>query len=159
MGSISTSKMSYDQLMQMQASGRVYQERADNVLQSWDMRAPAPTLGQDIASYRRDLAVKLKKQLPEGHELRKVQYRRLDDATLSAFEPQLYNAVQAEAYNPNTVPKGEYRRVTEIDSNGLKIVKYIGQESFVKELTRPGRRVVSFRTDQGFVDASGRALR
>jgi hypothetical protein len=24
---------------------------------------------------------------------------------------------------------------------------------------RPGRRVVSFRTDQGFVDATGRALR
>jgi hypothetical protein len=158
MGTIAAN-MSYDQLMRMQASSRVYQERADNALQPWDQRAPAPTLGQDIASYRRDLAVKLKKQLPEGHELRKVQYRRLDDATLSAFEPQLYNAVQKEAYNPSTVPRGEYRRVTEVDANGLKIVKYIGQESFVKEFTRPGRRVLSFRTDQGFVDASGRALR
>jgi hypothetical protein len=26
-------------------------------------------------------------------------------------------------------------------------------------MMRPGRRVVSFRTDQGYVDASGRGLR
>jgi hypothetical protein len=103
--------MSRDQLLQMQASGRVFQERADNALQPWDLRAPHPVLGEDIATYRRDLAVKLKRQLPEGHELRKVQYRRLDDATLSAFEPQLYRAVAAEAHNPNTVPRGEFRRV------------------------------------------------
>jgi hypothetical protein len=145
--------------MQMQASGRVYQERADNALSPWDIPAPAPVLGEDISKYRRDLAVKLKRLLPETHQLRKVQYRRLDDAILSAFEPDLYRAVRAEARNPNTVPRGEYRRVVKIDSNGMKMVEWIGQESFIKEFTRPGRRVTSFRTDQGFVDASGRPLR
>ena len=136
--------MTREELLRAQDSARVYQERADNALASWDIRAPAPVLGQDVREYRRDLAVKLKKLLPATHELRRVQYRRLDDATLSAFEPQLFKAVHAEAHNPDTVPPGEYRRVVEIDQNGMKQVKFIGQRHFVHEFTRPGRRVVSF---------------
>jgi hypothetical protein len=37
------------------------------------------TLGADIDDYRRDLCVLAKKQLPEGHKLRTVQYRKLAD--------------------------------------------------------------------------------
>jgi hypothetical protein len=136
--------MTREQLLQAQASARVFQERADDALSPWDIRAPAPVLGQDVREYRRDLAVKLKRMLPEEHELRKVQYRRLDDATISIFEPQLYRAVQAEAHNPANVPPGEYRRVVKIDQNGMKQVDFIGQRHFVHEFTRPGRRVVSF---------------
>jgi hypothetical protein len=151
--------MSREELMQVQASARVYQERADNALQPWDIRAPTPVLGEDPAKYRRDLAVKLKKQLPDEHKLRQVQYRGLDDAALSVFEPQLYHAVHDEARNPATVPAGEFRRVVNIDTNGMKIVEFIGQESFVKAFTRPGRRVMSFRTDHGYLDSRGRPLR
>jgi hypothetical protein len=151
--------MSREELMRMQNSARVFQERADNVLQPWDIRAPAPVLGEDPAKYRRDLAVKLKKQLPDEHELRQVQYRRLDDTTLSAFEPQLYRAVHDEARNPASVPAGQFRRVVKLDANGLKTVEYVGQESFVKQFTRPGRRVTSFRTDHGYLDSRGRPLR
>jgi hypothetical protein len=43
--------------------------------------------------------------------------------------------------------------------NGQRIINFYGQESFVKEFTRPGRRVVSFNTSNGPVDASGRFLR
>jgi len=151
--------MNRDQLLQMQRSGRVYQERADNALMPWDQRAPSPVLGEDIAKYRRDLCVKLKKLLPEGHEFRKVQYRALNDSALDALEPQLLRAVHAEAHNPDTVPPGEFRKVIEVDQGGTRITKCVGQESFVKAMGRPGRRVLSFRTDQGFVDASGRGLR
>ena len=107
--------MNRDQLLQMQRSGRVYQERADNALMPWDQRAPSPVLGEDIAKYRRDLCVKLKKLLPEGHEFRKVQYRALNDSALDALEPQLLRAVHAEAHNPDTVPPGEFRKVIEVD--------------------------------------------
>jgi hypothetical protein len=151
--------MTREQLMQMQASGRIYQERYDNALAPWDQRAPAPVLGEDIDTYRRNTLVKIKRLLPDDHNLRKIQIRRMDDNVLNVFEGQLLKACRTEAYNPKTVPVGEFRRVVEIDNNGLKIVKFIGQQSFVKEMGRPGRRVVSFRTDQGFVDASGRALR
>jgi hypothetical protein len=90
---MSVAAMSREQLLRAQASARIFQERADTALAPRDIRAPAPVLGEDVAKYRRDLAVKLKRILPEVHELRKVQYRRLDDATLSIFEPQLYRAV------------------------------------------------------------------
>jgi hypothetical protein len=34
----------------------------------------------------------------------------------------------------------EMRRVEEVDGNGMKIVKWIGQRSFVHDFTIPGRR-------------------
>ena len=148
-----------EEILQMQSAARVYQERADNALAPWDIRAPAPVLGEDIAKYRRDLAVKLKRLLPEAHQLRKVQYRRLDDAILSAFEPDLYRAVHDIAYDRDSVPEGETRRVVSIDSNGMKVVSYVGNRSFVRDFTIPGRRVVGFRTDQGYVNTVGNRLR
>jgi hypothetical protein len=60
--------MSREELMRVQASARIYQERADNALQPWNIRAPAPTLGEDVDKYRRTLAVKIKRQLPETHQ-------------------------------------------------------------------------------------------
>jgi hypothetical protein len=38
-------------------------------------------------------------------------------------------------------------------------VEFVGQESFAKQMMRPGGRVLSFTTDRGRFDASGRALR
>src|SRR5262245_56417692 len=104
-----------EQLLQMQASGRVYQERYDSALQPWDQRAPAPVLGQDIQEYRRAVLVKIKKMLPGNHELRKVQIRQLKNDALDVLEPQLLQACRREAYNPNSVSPGEFRRVVEID--------------------------------------------
>jgi hypothetical protein len=150
------SGMSYEQLLRMQASARVVQERADEALMPWDIRAPAPVLGESFDSYRRNVAVKLKRLLPEDHELRKVQYRRLDDAALGAFEPQLYRAVRDAAHDASTVPPGEFRKIVQTDQGGTKIVKWIGQQSFVREMGRPGRRVTSF---MHAYDGSGRPLR
>ena len=86
--------------------------------------------------------------------------RGLPGEALQAIEPQVLNAVIVEANNPNTVLPGEFRQIEERDDFGALLVRrFIGPESFVKQMGRPGRRVVSFRTDQGFVDASGRGLR
>ena len=156
---MATMSLTRDQALRMQASARVYQERFDNALQPWDMRAPAPVLGEDITEYRQRLAIFAKKQLPVEHELRKVTYRRCDGAILDNFEPQLLQAVQRAAYDPSSVPVGEFRRVTEIAPDGMKIVKFIGQQSFVKEMGRPGRRVVSFQTPNGRVNAAGIPVR
>ena len=68
-------------------------------------------------------------------------------------------ATSTEAFNPLTVPRGEIREVVKTDVNGLKVRHFIGQDHFTKFMMRPGRRVISFRTDQGYVDASGRGLR
>jgi hypothetical protein len=64
------------------------------------------------------------------------------------LEPQLLNACVVEAYNPQHVPVGELRKIEELDEYGkLKTIRWIGQESFVKQMGRAGRRVKSFLFD------------
>jgi hypothetical protein len=151
--------MTDDQRMRMQASARVYQARYDDALQPWDLRAPAPVLGEPITDYRARLAILAKKQLPEDHQLRRITYRRLDTAIFDNFESQLLQEVQRAAYDATYVPPGQFRKVTEIAADGMKVVKWIGQQSFVKDMGRPGRRVVSFQTPNGRVNASGIPVR
>jgi hypothetical protein len=51
------------------------------------------------------------------------------------------------------------RRVEEVDQNGLKTVKWIGQQSFIHDFEQQARRVVGFWTPQGFMNTSGRFVR
>ena len=121
---------------------------------------PAPVLGQSVNDYRRETLRQLKRTfLPPAHDLYQVQYRSLRPDALQALEPQLLTAVVAEANNPTHVP-GELKKIEELDETGaLRMIRFVGQESFVKQMMRPGRRVLSFTTDRGHFDASGRALR
>jgi hypothetical protein len=156
---MATMALSYDQAMRMQASARVYQQRYDYALAPWDLRAPAPTLGEPITEYRAKLAILAKKQLPEDHEMRKIQYRRMDTEIFDRFEPDLLKAVQRAAYDASSVPVGQYRRIVVADGNGLKIVKWIGQRSFTDDFKAPVRRVISFLTPHGRVNAAGMPVR
>jgi hypothetical protein len=152
--------MTREQILQQHASGRVFQERYDSALQPWGIRANAPVLGQDITEYRRDETVRIKKLLPDDHELRKVQVRQLRDDAFDVIESQILRAARETAHRADTVPyNAPLRRIEEHDANGMKIVKWIGQRSFIHDFNRPGRRVTSFTTDRGRFDASGRALR
>jgi hypothetical protein len=138
-------KMTREQLLQAQASARVFQAKADSVFQEWGFRAPAPVIGQDPQDYRRDLAIMAKRQLPHGHELRKVKLWRLPRDVFETLEPQVYAACRDAASRPDSVPPGEMREVVRINpQNGHKEIHFLGRESFVKDFTRPGRRVVSF---------------
>jgi hypothetical protein len=138
-----------------------FQEYYDDTLRKVGMRAPQPTLGQTVNDYRRETLRTIKRTfLPQNHPLYAVQMRALKADALGALEPQVLQAAVVEANNPVHVPEGELRKVEELDDYGkLKTIKWIGQESFVRQMMRPGRRVVSFRTDHGYVDASGRGLR
>ena len=101
---IGNNQITREQNLQMQASARIYQQRYDDVLQPWGVRAPAPTLGQDIDKYTRDLAVKAKSLLPDNHQLKKVQYRGLPSDAFEGYEPQLLRAVRTVATDNSTVP-------------------------------------------------------
>jgi len=140
---------------------RKFQEFYDNTLRKIGMRAPQPVLGETVNNYRRETLRTIKKTfLPSNHELYRIQFRGLPSDVLNPFEAQLLSAAVVEANNPIHVPRGELRKIEEMDEYGkVKTIKWIGQESFVRQMMRPGRRVVSFRTDAGFVDASGRGLR
>jgi hypothetical protein len=101
------------------------------------------------------LAAQAKKQ-----EYREVQYRQLETDAFDILEPRLLRAVRQAAYDPTSVPIGQFRRVVEHDpNNGQKMVKFIGQRSFIDDFKAPVRRVISFLTPHGRVNASGMPVR
>jgi hypothetical protein len=140
------------------AASRQFQEYYDSTLRHVGTRAPAPALGQSVNDYRRETLRQLKRTfLPQNHPLYQVQFRGLRADALPVFEQQLLPAVVQEANNPQHVPPGELRKIERMDEYGkVKCIDFIGQESFVKAMGRPGRRVVKFLAP---ADAHGRAIR
>ena len=131
-------------------AARKFQAYYDDTLRKVGMRAPQPVLGETVNHYRRETLRNLKRTfLPQNHDLYQVQFRQLPADVLQVFEPQLLQACVVEAYNPQHVPVGELRKIGELDEYGkLKTIKWIGRESFVKAMERPGRRVTSFLFDR-----------
>src|SRR6266508_650745 len=130
-------------------ASRKFQEYYDNTLRRVGMRAPQPVLGESVNHYRRETLRNLKRTfLPQNHDLYQVQYRQLEADALQVLEPQLLQACVVEANNPAHVAPGELRKVEELDEYGkLKTIRFVGQESFVKQMGRSGRRVKSFLFD------------
>jgi hypothetical protein len=139
------------------AAARQYQAYYDEALRNVGVRVPGPVLGQTCNDFRRETCRHLKRTfLPQIHDLYKVNYRGLEADTLAIFEPQLLQACVTEANNPAHLQPGEIRKVERLDETGrVRCIDWIGQESFVRAMGRPGRRVVSFRTPQGPVNANG----
>jgi hypothetical protein len=123
------------------------------------MHAPAPVVGQPVEDYRRNLAVKAKRLLPDGSELKPVQFRALENDVFEVFEPRLLKECKKAAYRADSVSHGQMRRVEEVDQNGLKMVKWVGQQSFIEDFKSATRRVLGFWTPHGFMNTSGRFLR
>ena len=126
--------------LRVQQSLRVIQERADDAFARWGMSAPAPVLGGDPDEYRRNLLIKAKKLIPGDNRLRHVEVRKLPSNALPQFEDQIYATAKATAFNKDSVPDGEMRRVVQSDTNGMKIINWVGNRSFVHDFARPGRR-------------------
>jgi hypothetical protein len=143
------------------ATSRKFQAYYDEGLRDVGARIPEPVIGQTVNDYRRETLRQFKRTfLPPAHDLYKVNYRGLQSDALAVFEPQLLAACVIEANNPAHVPPGELRKIEWRDAYGKVIVTdWIGQESFVKNMGRPGRRVVSFNTSNGPVSGSGLFLR
>ena len=152
--------MTDQQLEYQQRTARIFQARYDDALREVGIRAPEPILGQDPYNYRRKALHTFQcNHIPQNHELAKIDPYKLPAETLDIFEPKIINAAITELTNPTTVPPGELRQVDKFDRLGRVCEHNFYGESFVKQMGRPGRRVTSFRTEQGFWDASGRPLR
>jgi hypothetical protein len=138
-----------------------YREYYNKELSDIGWVSPTPKADQKGGNYRRtSLQYFADHLLPQRHELAKMNYLDMPYDILRTFEPQVLKACVDEYQNPNNVPRGELRKIERRDGYGhVRAIDFIGRESFVKAMGRPGRRVVSFRTDNGFVDASGRGLR
>jgi hypothetical protein len=151
-----------EQRMRLQSRAKSYQARADAVFAEWGFRAPQPTLDCNPEDFRRDLCVMAKRQLPYSDDrpspdstatfadLRRLKLWGLPADVFANYEPLIYDACAQAVARNDTVPAGEMREVTRIDpKTGLKETRFYGQRSFVADLTRPGRRVVKFRTSDG----------
>src|SRR6516162_2839678 len=139
-----------------------YREYYNKELSDIGFEAPTPKADQTGGNYRRTTLQHFADRfLPQLHEFAKMNYLEMPYDVLKIFEPQVLKACVKEYQNPNNVPLGELRAIPKRDllTNTVQAIDFIGRESFVKAMGRPGRRVVSFRTDHGYVDASGRALR
>jgi hypothetical protein len=123
-------------------AARRWQEHYQKEVEDIGLNIPPPTLGQSTNDYRREMMRLLKKTfIPPTHDLYQVNMRGLPADVLSGFEEMLLPACKTEAFNPLTVPKGEMREIVKTDANGLKVRQFIGQESFVKAIGRPGKRM------------------
>jgi hypothetical protein len=89
--------------------------------------------------------------LPRSHQVYKMNMRGLPaDVLAPSWENLLKPAIQKEAFNPATVPPGEFREIKRKNpANGAVLHDFIGQDCFVKLMGRPGRHVVSFQTSNG----------
>lgn len=132
-------------------ASRSFQAYYDETLRKVGARAPQPILGQSVNNYRRETLRNLKRTfLPQNHPLYQVQFRDLRADALPVFEQQLLPACVEEAVNPQHVPPGQLRKIERHDEYGkVRFIDWIGQQSFVKEMMRPGRRVLGFRTPHG----------
>lgn len=130
---------------------RHFQAYYDDALRKVGARAPQPTLGVRVDDYRRETLRNLKRTfLPQNHSLYGVNCRGLPSDALGVFEPQILEAAVKEADNPAHVPAGEIRKIERLDETGrVQMIDWIGQQSFVRDMTRPGRRVTQFVTDRG----------
>jgi hypothetical protein len=142
-----TSEQLSEQRGAIQRSDQAYY---DSWLVKVGERAPAPVLGQSRTEYRQETLRAIKRRHLTNHDLYKVNMRGLTGQALDNIEPMVLQAAVDEHWNPKNVPLGEIHERRRMDENGrVQCIEFIGQECFTKFLGRPGRRVVSFRTDQG----------
>ena len=147
--------MTQEQLEYQRNAIRSDQERFDQALIKIGERAPAPVLGQTRTEYRQETLRAIKRRHLTNHDLYKVNMRGLTGQALDNIEPMVLQAAVDEYWNPRNVPLGEIHERKRYDDLGrLQSIDFLGQESFVKFMGRPGRRVTGCRTDQGFVHAN-----
>jgi hypothetical protein len=121
---------------------------------------PLPKAGQTVGGYRRHVAqVIADSLLPSGHSFAKMDWVDMPFDAFKNLEPMHLTHAVTEYQNPANVTPGTFREIKKHLPNGQECVTFVGPESFVKQLGRPGRRVVGFRTDQGYMNTNGQFLR
>jgi hypothetical protein len=122
--------------------------RYDSAFRAFGSEVPAPVDDEAPSRYRARLYNRLARRLPPDHKLASV---RADDISaqpivLDRFEEMLITAAKAEGERPsqeNLPTNGEMISRARVDGDtGAKVTEWFGKQSFVKDFTRPGRKVV-----------------
>jgi hypothetical protein len=119
------------------------QSRADAVFNGFGKRAPRPLEGEALVDYRKRLATHLKVY---SDSWKNVKLSQLPDQAFDVAEGQIYADSVKAAASPIDLSEGELRAVTRQDqTTGQRTTVFYGNESFVKGMGRPSRRVRGFR--------------
>jgi hypothetical protein len=98
-----------------------------------------------------------RKYIPAGEEIAQVSFAQLPDDVVPKFAEIMRERVEANLFRTDNMRPGDMRAVMIVDENtGMKQRCWIGPESFVKEMGRPCRKVVSIKAkDQILYEAAG----
>jgi hypothetical protein len=126
---------------------REHQSRYDEAFAKHGKRAPEPAADAHPPEFRRDLFRIAQTMLPSDHELAGFDPRQVGSSAIVELERQLLEALDREAEEPtgdNVPGPGQpLREVTKVDStNGSRVTRFYGTEHFIKQLSRPARRVL-----------------
>src|SRR6516165_1542298 len=150
---------SREHMLDRQSVMRQYQARADDALQPWGERAPAPIAGESVDEYRVRLVKIVQKRLPEGDEYREMPMRRTQRQSPDAFknfEDEIYPRARAAAGRLDSVAQGEERVITHVDPiNGHKSITFLRRDHFINDFKAPIRRVRGFFTKNGYYNTAG----
>ena len=115
---------------------------ADDTFQLHGKRAPASLPGEGLGAYKRRLTTLLIKHSPQWKD---VKMSALPDEAFVNIEKMIYADAAQAARQPSDLGEQEERKVTITDPDtGMKQHLFYRKNSFIKDLGRPGRRVVSF---------------
>jgi hypothetical protein len=126
---------------------RVIQAVYADAYRSFGTEVPAPVDDESPMSFRKRLFNRLARRLPSGHDLEDV---RADDlgsqpVVFDNFEAMLLDAAKAEGERPseaNLPSDGSLVARHRTDSaTGERMTEFFGRSSFIKDMTRPGRKV------------------
>jgi hypothetical protein len=127
---------------------RMISERYDPAYQSFGTEVPAATDDEPVARYRARLFNRLVRRLPPTSEW---SHSRADDIpagpAMDAIERLVLKAAQQEGLAPshdNLPESGEISRVRIDPQTNERSINFYGRESFIKDLSRGGHRVVRF---------------
>jgi hypothetical protein len=122
--------------------------RYADAFRSFGTEVPAPVDDEAPSAYRRRLFNRLARKLPPDHKLASIRSDDLGSQpqVFDNFEEMIIAAAKAEGEHPseeNLPPNGEMISRARVDADsGSKITEWYATESFIKGLTRPGRKVL-----------------
>jgi hypothetical protein len=118
----------------------------DDAFRSFSVETPQARDDETPGAYRRRLFSRLQRKLPDSHDLVDI---RADDLPSGQaylnFEQMIIDAAKAEGEHPSfdNLPRdGTFVSRTRADDTNGKRVDFYGRESFVKQFSREGRRVL-----------------
>ena len=126
--------------------------RYADAYRAFGVEVPMPVDNERPVDFRDRLWNRLRTKLASSHPMADVRADDLSTQVMDNLEPQLLEAAIAEGQRPsmsNLPPSGELVARNRVDSaTGERSVEWFGRESYVKQMGRPGRRVLHIKNPQ-----------